>query len=161
MLTLWIGLTFVFTAGNLADAQHPNARTHDRAAMVMDFDQAETVHHFYLYADGGAIDIGVKDATDTGNRDAIRAHLPHIASMFGAGDFNAPMLVHDTSDVPGASALARLKTEVSYTYVGTPAGGRVNIVTTNKAAVAAVHQFLTYQIREHHTGDDTMVRIRK
>ncbi len=160
MLTLWIGLTFVFTASNLADAQQP-APTHDRSAMVMGFDQAATVHHFYLYADGGAIDIGVKDATDIANRDKVRAHLPHIASMFGTGDFNAPMLVHDTSDVPGTSTLARLKSDVSYTYVDTPAGGRVNIVTTNAAAVAAVHQFLTYQIREHHTGDATTTRIRK
>jgi hypothetical protein len=30
--------------------------------MVMGFDLDKTAHHFYLYEDGGAIDIAVKDA---------------------------------------------------------------------------------------------------
>ena len=50
----------------------------------MGFDQHKTAHHFYLFEDGGAIEIAVKDAADTVNRDAIRAHLPHIAMRFGA-----------------------------------------------------------------------------
>ena len=57
--------------------------------------------YFLLFNDGGAIDVGVKDATDTKNRDAIRSHLPHIAMMFGNGNFDAPMLVHDSASVPG------------------------------------------------------------
>ncbi len=133
---------------------------HDRAAMVMGFDQNLTVHHFYLYEDGGAIDIAVKDGSDVRDRDAIRSHLPHLALMFGAGDFDAPMLVHDSRDVPGTATLARLKSQIAYTYVETPTGGRVNIVTGDKAALRAVHEFLAYQIREHHTGDSAEVRPR-
>ena len=60
---------------------------HGQADMVMGFDQARTTHHFLLFDDGGAIDVGVKEPGDTKNRDAIRSHLPHIAMMFGEGDF--------------------------------------------------------------------------
>ena len=118
----------------------------------MGFDQTRTVHHFRLYEDGGAIDVAVKDTADTVDRDAIRQHLPHIARMFAEGRFDAPMLVHDT-EVPGTPELTRLKTAVSYTYVETPAGGRVDIVTTHPEALAAVHRFLAFQIADHRTGD--------
>jgi hypothetical protein len=66
-----------------AAAQDPHAQMNQRGAHVMGFDQDKTAHHFLLFEDGGAIDVVVKDAADTQNRDAIRAHLPHIAQMFG------------------------------------------------------------------------------
>src|SRR4051794_13861137 len=140
-------------------AQHPQAAGH--AAMVMGFDQDRTAHHFSLYEDGGAIEVVTKDAHDTADRDGIRAHLPHIATMFGGGNFDAPMLVHDTKDVPGIDVLAARRDHVTYRYHETPNGGRVEITTTDPAALAAVHDFLRYQIREHHTGDrDTVVARR-
>ena len=132
----------------LAQNPHPGM-----GASVMGFDQDKTTHHFYLYEDGGAIDVSVKSASDAANRDAIRSHLPHIAMMFGQGDFNAPMLVHDNENVPGTKELAALKGKITYTYVETPAGGRVDIVTTDRQAIDALHKFLKYQITEHHTGD--------
>jgi hypothetical protein len=64
----------------------------------MGFDLRATTHHFLLFSDGGAVDVGVNDPADTANRDAIRGHLPHIAAMFAAGNFAAPMLVHDSTD---------------------------------------------------------------
>jgi hypothetical protein len=130
------------------------------AAMAMGFDQDRTAHHFYLYEDGGAIDVAVKDADDTKNRDAIRSHLPHIAMMFGQGNFETPMVVHDTKNVPGAAALTKWKDAIKYTYAETPRGGRVDIVTTSREALAAVHEFLTFQIRDHKTGDPVAVRKR-
>jgi hypothetical protein len=154
MLTFSMAVLLLVAGG----AQHPGP---DRGAMVMGFDQDKTAHHFYLYDDGGAIDVTVKDAADTRDRDAIRSHLPHIAMMFGGGDFDAPMLVHDARDVPGTSTLARLKDKVTYRYVETPAGGRVNVVTSDQTALAAVHDFLRYQIREHHTGDPATVSPRR
>ena len=105
----------------------------------MGFDQDRTAHHFYLYPDGGAIDIQVRDAADTKDRDAIRSHLPHIATMFEAGNFQAPMLVHDSKDVPGTTVLMEHKDVIRYAYVETPRGGRVNIVTIDKTALAALH----------------------
>ena len=124
-----------------------------RGKQVMGFDQTKTSHHFLLYDDGGAIDVSVKDPADKENLDAIRAHLPHIAMLFAEGQFDAPMLVHDTKQVPGTADLARLKTRVRYTFVETKSGGRVDIVTTDKAAIAAVHAFLAFQIKDHQTGD--------
>jgi hypothetical protein len=134
------------TAGT---AQHLDAR----GKHVMGFDQQKTAHHFRLYEDGGAIEVGVKDTADAENLKAIRAHLPHIATMFADGQFDAPMLVHDTRNVPGAADLARLKSRLHYNFVETPAGGRVDIVTTDKEALAAVHAFLRFQITDHQTGD--------
>jgi len=155
MWMLWSLLLVVFASG-VQDHQST-----DRAAMVMGFDQEKTAHHFLLYADGGAIDLAVKDASDTKDRDAIRSHLPHIAMMFGGGDFNVPMLVHDTKDVPGAAVLSARKDTVSYRYRETPQGGRVEITTTDDDALRALHAFLRYQIQEHHTGDSGTVEERK
>jgi hypothetical protein len=125
----------------------------------MGFDQARTVHHFRIYADGGAIDVAVKDPADRVNLDAIRSHLPHIAQLFGNGRFDLPMVVH-ARVVPGTTELARLTHAVTYRYVETPGGGRVDIVTTNAEALAAVHRFLAFQIADHATGDPTTVGVR-
>jgi hypothetical protein len=73
-------------------AQHHHAAVNERGKVVMGFDQEKTVHHFHLYTDGGAIDVRVRDATNTLNLEAIRSHLPHIAAMFSQGNFEAPML---------------------------------------------------------------------
>ena len=99
-----------------------------RGAMVMGFDQDKTTHHFLLYEYGGAIYVSVKDTTDAKNRDAIRAHLPHIAAMFGTGDFNAPMTVHDSRNVPGTATMAdRGQDRVSVRNRQTARGGRARI----------------------------------
>ena len=46
--------------------------------------------------------------------------------------------------------LKRLRAEISYTFVPDRTGGRVVISTASKQALAAVHDFLRYQMREHH-----------
>lgn len=133
---------------------------HARAATVMGFDQQATTHHFHLYDDGGAIEVSVNDPGDAKDRDAIRSHLPHIAMMFGSGNFDAPMLVHDSTHVPGTAVMAERRDHIRYTYVETSNGGRVEIVTSDPQALAAVHAFLTYQIVEHKTGDITTMSKR-
>jgi hypothetical protein len=160
MLNLLIVLSLLLPL-TIDTVQDPHTPTGDHAAMVMGFDQDKTAHHFHLYDDGGAIGVTVKDSGDVKNRDAIRSHLLHIASMFSAGNFNAPMLVHDFQNVPGTAALATLKDHITYRYTETPTGGRVDIVTHDPAALAALHQFLGYQIREHRTGDPLSVSRRK
>ena len=131
----------------------------DRGAHVMGFDQDKTVHHFRLHADGGAVDIAVKDGADAVNRDAIRSHLPHIAQMFSDGNFDAPMLIHQ-AEVPGTERMAALKSRIRFVYVETPRGGRLDIFTTDADALAAVHAFLRFQIADHRTGDTTAVTKR-
>jgi hypothetical protein len=128
--------------------------------MVMGFDQARTTHHFLLFNDGGTIEVSVNNLADTKNRDAIRSHLPHIAMMFGEGNFDAPMLVHDSKSVLGTKAMTERKAAIRYQYVETAKGGRVDIVTSDPAALAAVHRFLKFQIAEHKTGDPTTVQTR-
>lgn len=60
-----------------------------RGADAMGFDQDATTHHFILAADGGSIEVTVKNASDTVNLEAIRTHLKEIAGQFAAGDFEA------------------------------------------------------------------------
>jgi hypothetical protein len=144
---------------NQSAAGSPQRDVDRRGAHVMGFDQERTTHHFLLFEDGGAIDVSVKDRSDKTNLDAIRSHLPHIAGMFAAGNFDAPMLVHDTS-VPGTADMARLKDRLRYRYVATADGGRLDITTTDRDALAAVHRFLRCQITDHRTGDTTEVRKR-
>ena len=144
----------------MTTGQDHHRAMNERGAMVMGFDQEKTVHHFHLYQDGGAIDIAVKEASDAKNRDAIRAHLPHIASMFAAGNFGAPMIVHDTAAVPGIGILKERKDLLRYEYVQTPAGGRVDVRTTDPAALAALHDFLRYQIADHRTKDPLKITTR-
>jgi len=154
---------FVAASGTAAQqtthAPHEHSEMDERGAKVMGFDQEKTIHHFHLYQDGGAIDVSVKDATDTGDLSAIRAHLPHIAMRFAQGNFDAPMLVHDRN-VPGTDDMTRLKGRLTFTYVETSKGGRVDIVTKHADALAALHAFLTFQIRDHRTGDSEDVRKR-
>lgn len=156
MWILWTALLVLLPLG-----QDHHQAMNDRGAKAMGFDQEKTVHHFLLFADGGAIDVAVRSSTDTGNRDAIRSHLGHIAMMFGSGDFNVPMLVHDTQDLPGVAVLSERTSVVRYQYKDTPDGGRIDIVTRDPEALAALHAFLTYQIREHRTGDRETVTDRK
>ena len=147
----------------IALIQHPHDAATDRAAMAMGFDQDATVHHFSLFEDGGAIAVAVKDPANTKDRDAVRMHLRHIASMFAAGDFAAPMLVHDTADVPGVTVLSARHDRITYRYTDTdrPDGGRIEITTADAEALAALHAFLRYQIREHHTGDPETIEPRR
>jgi len=153
-------LTFLaFAAIGLASRQDGD-HAQGRAAMAMGFDQQATMHHFRLYEDGGAIEVTVNDPGDIKNRAAIRSHLSHIAMMFRSGNFDAPMLVHDSSHVPGTAVLAERRDRIRYTYVETTNGGRVEIVTTDPQALAALHAFLSYQIVEHKTGDAVTVSKR-
>jgi hypothetical protein len=142
-----------------AVAGHSHDQVTQRGAHVMGFDQDATVHHFRLHPDGGAIDIAAKDGADAVNRDAIRSHLPHIAQMFGDGNFEAPMLIHDTN-VPGTARMADLKSRIRFVYVETPQGGRLDIFTSDAGALAAVHEFMRFQIADHRTGDSTAVTKR-
>jgi hypothetical protein len=123
----------------------------------MGFSHEKTTHHFRLFADGGEIEVTANDPGDTESRDRIRAHLPHVAQMFAAGNFNVPMLVHGRTP-PGVPVLEKLKDQVSYKYESIAGGGRVRIRTTNPEALRAVHEFLRFQIEDHKTGDTTEVK---
>jgi hypothetical protein len=42
-------------------------------------------------------------------------------------------------------------------FEGLPAGGRVRIKAKSDETLKAVHDFLRFQIEDHHTGDSTEV----
>ena len=72
--------------------------------------------------------------------------------MFANGDFSTPMFVHDGIP-PGVTTMRLMKSDIHYTYEEIPMGGRVRIKSDNPVAVAAIHDFLRFQISEHQTGD--------
>jgi hypothetical protein len=134
-----------------AHATH-RASLDERGGRAMGFSQTATVHHFLLKPDGGVIQVEVKDASDAANRDLVRRHLSHVARAFAEGDFTTPALVHERVP-PGADSMRRLKSEITYAYEETEAGARVRIHAKSAEALAAVHDFLRFQIEEHRTGD--------
>ncbi len=119
---------------------------------AMGFSAEKTTHHFFLYADGGAIQVTANDAADTDSRTEILMHLGHITQMFAAGDFQIPMLVHSQVP-PGVPIMQKLRSEIRYTFEEVKQGGRVRITTKNSEALLAIHEFLGYQISDHQTGD--------
>jgi hypothetical protein len=130
-----------------------------RGEQGMGFSQSATTHHFLLTGDGGAIRVEVNDSKDAANRDQIRGHLTHIARMFSEGNFETPMFVHDQTP-PGVPVMQKLKAEIVYKYEETGGGARVRISTRNREALAAIHEFLRFQIKEHETGDPLEVGAR-
>lgn len=140
-----------------AASQYSHSEMNARGEKGMGFSQTATQHHFFLTANGGAIQVQVKDASDEVNLKAIRTHLKHIGQAFASGDFDIPMFVHDTTP-PGVAEMKQLRNEIHYSFEQLPNGGRVVIDSGNQAAVDAIHQFLRFQIREHETGDSMGVR---
>lgn len=123
-----------------------------RGATAMGFDQDRTTHHFRLTPDGGVIDVGVNDAADATNRDAIRSHLKEIAEAFARGDFAKPFATHGEVP-PGVKTMQQRISSITFRYEDTTIGGRVLIRAADRKAKAAIREFLRYQIREHATGD--------
>ena len=137
------------TKAQPSEHQHQVEKDGDQA---MGFSHEKTTHHFLLRADGGVIQVDANSGDDKESRDQIQTHLGHIATMFAAGDFNTPMLVHSVTP-PGTTTMTKLKADIKYVYEPTSQGGQVVITTSNKEALAAVHEFLRFQIKDHNTGD--------
>jgi hypothetical protein len=138
------------TASSSCSAHQAGVET--RGDHVMGFDHDKTTHHFHLTPSGGIIEVTANAESDTASRDAIREHLSHIAVMFSEGDFDAPMLIHDRVP-PGVPVLKQKGNAVHWTYVESPTGGNILIVTEDPEARAAIYEFLRFQIEDHQTGD--------
>jgi hypothetical protein len=136
----------------VAYAQDHHAGVNQRGDQVMGFSHEKTTHHFRLYANGGAIEVGANDPKDDESRAQIQMHLSHIAQMFADGNFRAPMLIHDRVP-PGVPTLERLKKAISWRFEKTAQGGRIRILTENTEARSALYEFLRFQITDHQTGD--------
>ncbi len=89
----------------------------------------------------------------------IRQHLGHIATMFADGNFRAPMLVHDQTP-PGVPVMRERKKSLNWKFVELQNGASVQVRTTDKQALEALHQFLKFQISDHRTGDPQGITAR-
>lgn len=136
----------------MASAMGHRTAVDERHQSTTHVQSAGTEHHFLLARDGGAIQLEVKDATQAENRDRIRGHLQAVARAFGEGDYSMPMSIH-AEKPPGLQVMKERRSAIRYTYSPTALGGRVRIATNDATALAAVHEFLRFQIRDHETGD--------
>ena len=137
---------------------------HDHAAGVkqhgaeaMGFDQDKTTHHFVLTRDGGYVQVTANDAHDDAGIAHIRHHLQEQEKKFAAGDFAAPEHTHSQVP-PGVPTMQRLKGQIKYNVEPIDRGARLHIASRNSKAVAAIHDFLRFQISDHQTGDSTAIR---
>jgi hypothetical protein len=141
-------------AAQHTDASHGADIDHRHDTLGMSHDA--THHHFRLFADGGAIELRANDGADEKTVGAIRKHLREIADAFARNDFTTPAFVHGHPP-DGIAEMARLHETIDYSYEDVATGARVRITTKDAAALAAVHEFLKFQVREHRTGDSAEV----
>lgn len=140
--------------------QHTGAPTHhatveNHGEQAMGFPHDKTTHHFLIRPDGGAIEVTANDSADNANTVAIRTHLSQIAVAFGKGDFSQPMFIHDGLP-PGVTTMKLLKDKIRYQYEEISSGARVRFESDDPLALAAIHDFLRFQISEHQTGDNPL-----
>jgi hypothetical protein len=158
-----LGLSMPNTAqqtGSSGPPQDHAAAVKQRGDQAMGFPQDKTTHHFYLYTNGGAIQVEANSTTDAETTNQVQMHLGHIARMFADGNFEIPMLIHDQVP-PGVPVMKKKRTQITYQFEKTNRGGRVRITTTNPEALQAVHEFLRFQIADHKTGDSSQVTSQK
>lgn len=166
VISLCLALPVLGQEGNSGDPAN-NCQMHDHAThqavvesrgdQAMGFPHDKTTHHFLLLPDGGLIEVSVSDPADSSNTAAIRSHLRQIASMFGAGDFSAPMFIHDGVP-PGVTTMKLMKSAIHYAYKEVPSGGKIRMESTDPIAVASIHDFMRFQIKEHQTHDSLAVQ---
>src|SRR5436305_968503 len=130
-----------------------NCAMEHRGDAVMGFSHDTTTHAFKTYDDGGAIEVSANDPKDAKSIEAIRSHLREIAKAFAKGDFAKPEAIH--AKLPdGAAEMRERRAAIKYDFAETERGARVRITTSDAKALQAVHRFLEFQIREHHTERD-------
>ena len=153
-LTHILVLTISLASAVLAQNPHDHhAALNERGNQFMGFDQLKTKHHFILLNGGGTIQVTANDGTDVESIRQIRDHLKHIAGVFAKGDFNLPALIHDTRAVPGVDAMKKQGAGLTFAFEEIDGGGHVRITGATPEAIAAVHEFLRFQITDHKTGD--------
>ena len=123
----------------------------NRGRVAMGVDQYTSAHRFESLPNGGRIELQ-RQEDDSAGVSQIRKHLKEIVVAFQAGDFRTPAAVHAMS-VPGTEIMRSRKNVIRYEFGELPRGGEVRIITTDAEAVAAVHDFLAFQRRDHRTGE--------
>jgi hypothetical protein len=152
----WVSLLTLAWCIGTAAAQNAGVVQRGESHDGMGFSQTTTTHHFYLTRTGGTIQVTAKDPKNTEQIAMVQMHLKHIVGRFSAGDFSIPHFVHDTNP-PGADTMRRLRSSIRYTSEALENGGSIKIETDSPEALAAIHDFLRFQIKDHETGDPLAV----
>ena len=120
-------------------------------AQVMPFDQTQAKHMFLPSAGGGVVEIVVHnmDATQIA---LVRSHLLQEAAMFARGDYSDPAYIHGKT-MPGLDRLKSGASRVSVRYFETPSGAAITLASDDQDLVAAIHQWLAAQQRDHSLSD--------
>ena len=94
------------------------------------------------------------EVTDLVNRGMAATHESMMKNggmmdgMMGGG--MTPAFVHMQS-VPGANVMAAKRAAIRYTFTALPRGGQLLIVSKDKDAITAIHEFLAFQRMDHRT----------
>ncbi|HYP50370.1 MAG TPA: hypothetical protein VEQ34_05460 [Pyrinomonadaceae bacterium] len=160
MCLLILSVIFTCTACLSQQAKQHDKKNHDghhaevneRGDNAMGFSHRKTTHRFRLLTNGGAIEVRANNADDKESVEQIRKHLRHISQVFPAGNFEAPFLTHGKTP-PGVPVMQRLTKEINYEYEEAESGARVRLSTKNAEALAAIHDFMKFQIEDHQTGN--------
>lgn len=138
--------------GKQSDSHFTGVVERGAAHEGMGFSQTATTHHFLLTKDGGIIQVTANDPQDSKSIAEIQQHFQHIAMLFAQGDFSIPHFVHDQTP-PGVRTMKKLRSQLTFTPEQMDHGAKLIISTSSPKALAAVHDFLRFQIRDHRTGD--------
>jgi hypothetical protein len=131
-----------------ADSAFALVQTRGHAAMGVD--QYTSQHRFESLPGGGRISLK-RDADDSAGAAQIRRHMQTIALAFAGGEFALPGFVHDR-EVPGTAVMAQRRSHITYTVDTLPRGGQLRIRSDDSVAVAAIHEFLSFQRQDHRSG---------
>jgi len=151
-----VGLGLVAQTASQAD-HHAGVVQRGESHAGMGFSQTTTTHHFTLTPNGGIVQVTANDPKNTEQIETIQMHMKHIAQMFSEGSFSIPHFVHDQTP-PGVPTMKELKNSIQYLAEPLSNGGRIRIETTAPKGVAAIHDFLRFQIMDHETGDPPTVQ---
>jgi len=146
------GSTVKSSPSNASSRAHDSAfaEVQRRGQVAMGVDQYTSAHTFEALPDGGRITLR-RDSLDPAGVAQIRSHMIEIAAAFRRGDFNLPGFVHDRP-VPGTAIMAGRRLSISYVADTVPLGGSLRIHSADSVAVAAIHQFLAFQRRDHRSS---------
>ena len=70
--------------------------------------------------------------------------------------FDAPMLIHEKV-APGVPVMKELASRIRTNSSRRERGGRIVLSTRSARDLAAIHQFLRFQIEDHKTGDSKWI----
>jgi hypothetical protein len=155
-------VALAFAAGaiaqtEMASVQAPRAEALSRNSQLLGFDLNKTNQHFYLYKNGGAIDISAKNIDDVGSIAAVRRYLEKQEKDFAKGDIELQKLVYPELP-PSLLIIRKLKDEISFSYTSTDEGGALRMFTINNKARDAIHDYLKNEIKSNQTGDPLTVQ---